>query len=361
LITRAALLVTAAMLAWPSAAHAQASVVRARLAADPDRRGPAAWTWIRSGLLPQLECWPRGLDPQVALELEFSEHGVRAAAAAQPKASDDYLTAYVELHGIGTIRVRANFDGVERWSGRGLAAPRGHTARFLDLLGVADAADPIVFDVAALVGNWLPGLAEDDPLYPLLALGPAECGKLTMTVEATGPDLTVVGRSHGGLLIPALLCYLADRRHSATDHRIPSSADRWVLLARCARDTRREEAARQLALCDDPEATDTLERLLHSEDFTRVVAMDALIRRGDTASMAAVLAALKPGQPATEQLSETALRSWLGRGHTAQQASVLPVLETDEHSIDQPADRTLALTVACITAFALAMAIRWRG
>lgn len=309
---------------------AQEPTVRIRLAADPYRRGPAAWTWLRERVLPAAAGGLRREETLAALELRLSRRGLRVLRGRSP--SGGYLTATLRA-GAGLLAtVRCRFDGLERWRiprpAQGRVPPALRT--LLSRVGLDRDRGPIAFDVAALVGNLAgPIDPRGDAADTALAIGPIECGELLVAVRPGVGDWRVVGRSEGGLLLPALLALLADLRARprsgwrgaprATDH------ERWRLWALAARGPARLEAARQLALCGTPAAHRTLERLLF-DDATRVAAMDALIHAGASRALPALVAAATPGDPDTEAMAVRALDKWLPQLDARRRAAWLRAL-----------------------------------
>ena len=140
--------------------------------------------------------------------------------------------------------------------------------------------------------------------------------------------MEVRGRSAGGLTLPAVLCAIAEyrARPSVGDGSTTSAIDRWITLALCERGAAREDAARQLALHPGARAQDTLERLLLADDFTRAIAMHALLRRGSTDVLERIVDAATPSIDATEEIAQTAVRRWLPSSVWPQQLSVLQTL-----------------------------------
>jgi hypothetical protein len=287
--------------------------IELRLAADPERRGPPAWTWLRTEFLPGLRsAWPVDLDPLQPCAIDWSGNEF-AVRAAPPVGGADYLRATLSIEGVGTVHARCDFEGREVWETDTLRLTAGpavaHWHALLDTLGLLGESEAVTYDTAALVGNRCPALAVGDPLAPLLTLGAAECGPVTLAahVDAIRGTLRAVGRSRGGLLLPAALYVLADREGAAARDDLPPTTERWLLLATAARDARREEAARQLALSWDLDALDTLERLLLCDDYTRVVAMDALLHRPDaTAHLDRILDAATPAIADSEAIASSA-------------------------------------------------------
>jgi hypothetical protein len=349
--------------------------VSVRLAADPARSGPPALTWLRRSALASLPGWPGERDPFGELTLQLSARGVRFDGAALGELGDSYLCATIDVPGAGRLSVRGDFAGLEEWRCEDLSPSRGRLGELLDVLGLVRHRGPLLLDVGALVGGWLPGLDHADPLAPLLGMGPAECGELTLSIERQGNAWRALGRSRGGMLLPAVLWVLADLRARPESRngarRQVAPSERWVWLARCARDGEREEAARQLVLCAGALADDTLERLLLADDFTRAVAMDALVRRGAAGSLERVVHAATPAIDGTEALAEVALQSLLPLASRDRRTRILDALPEHESAVlrdfarrhggepaapDAPAAKKwLALTALLASAAALSL------
>lgn len=312
---------------------AQEPTVRIRLAPDPHRLGPPAWTWLRERVLPEVG---RGLRPEEAfdaLELHLSRCHLRVLRARPP--AGDYLEATIRAGGTLLAKAQGRFDGLERWQVH--AAADRHALPGLRALVARIGLDrdhgPLAFDVAALVGNLAgPIDPRGSPRDTALAIGPTECGELLVAVRPGARGWRVVGRSDGGLLLPALLAALADLsarpRSGWREVSQPSEWDRWRLRAFAARGPARLEAIRQLALCETRAARHTLRRLLF-DDATRLVAMDALIHAGASEMLPALVAAATPEVQDTEAMAVRALAAWLPELDERRRTAWLRVL--DDH------------------------------
>ena len=319
-----------AWIAATAALPAQDLKVDVRLAADPGHAGPVALVWLREEVLPRLPQWPGGLDPFAGVRLEIDEHGVRCTADG---AAHDYFDATLQIRGIGRLEGHCGRDGLERWRGEGLSLPASRVRNLVALTGLSHHDGPVTLDTAAFVGGLWNGACTSAATELLLSLGPTECGPLTVKVLREGEQVQVVGRSDGGLLLPAALALLADlasrapRAGDALAARSKDEAQAWRVLAAAARDGDREEAARQLSRHADDQSRDMLERLLQADDYTRVVAMESLIRAGAVATLPRLLEAVDPARPDTEELAELGLWTLLPRLPRAEQQRWLARLE----------------------------------
>ncbi|MEM7202041.1 MAG: hypothetical protein AAF628_17365 [Planctomycetota bacterium] len=297
----------------PTAAAAESPTAEITLAADPECKGPAAWCWVRENVLPSLDAWPSDLNPHDAIRIHVSRDHLEIAPApatppAPPDSASHYLHAELRIPVTGTLRVTGDVDGREEWTGKVHATPARRLGHLLRTLGVTAAPGPLELDVAALVAAVDPLHVDADATSAQLALAAAHCGVVTLQLLHTSPTLRVVGRSDGGLLLPALLLVAADARAPIVTAAGPTGADhRWLVRARCARGFERTEAARQLAISDDPRAAEALADLLLADPWTRATAISALVRRREAEALPDVLAAAAPDAVLTEPLAEAAL------------------------------------------------------
>src|SRR5690606_37323482 len=179
-------------------------------------------------------------------------------------------------------RGRCAHDGTERWQVDGARLPRHLPADLASLrarFGREAASGWLDLDVGSAVGNLLPAALDTDPIDVALTLGAHECGDLAVLARPDPDGLTVVGRSRGGLALPAVLLAAAARRAAQTADGLASDGpERWLLLAASAHAAEREEAARQLSRFDDPRAVEMLERLRHADGVVQLVAAQGLSR-----------------------------------------------------------------------------------
>lgn len=301
-----------------SSGVAAQATLEIQLAADPQGNGPPAISWVRDAYLPRTSGWPHARSPRDSVGLRITADGVELTTPELPQLGDSYAVGRIDLGGGSWFDLRCDFDGYEELRGRIVDAPR--VRRMLRLLRLDLHSGPLELDVGSLIGASIAARDESNPTDQLLGVGAAECGNLTLAVERSGSSLRLRGRSAGGLTLPALLWWLADSRHTTP---ADTQEEAWRTLAICARDASREEAARQLAIHRGPGATDMLERMLLTDDFTRVVAMHALLNRGSLASLPAMLGATQPGDRASEELARAALDRWLPHTPVTQRASIL--------------------------------------
>lgn len=243
-----------------------------RLAPDPAHRGPPGLVFART----QLARFGVGdIDPDAGVLLAVDSDGVVAHADAAPIATGVYLEGRITT-ARGTIAVQCDDSGRETWRGGAAAFDAEPLRAFAASTDVARPLGKTAWlDVAVLVGVLGTGIETESPIGLLLTLGAAECGELIVRASRADDELVYEGRSRGGLTLPALLTALA-RRHSASP--LPDE-DRWIALAFAARDSRREEAALQLARFPSAASERCLLALLHGQDFVRTCALEALARR----------------------------------------------------------------------------------
>ncbi len=273
--------------------------IEVRLPADPEHRGPPALVAVREVLAEFGAATP---DPFAALVLELDGAGLRARPAAADATVAGALSATIEVDG-SVIHAMCDAQGLEVWR-----SPGGRALRAAPLQAFAAATDlrrargPVWLNVATLVGGRAAGIQMESPLGRLLTIGAVECGDLILDVQAEGEDIVVLGRSRGGLTLPALLLHLA-----ATTTPPPTPTDAWRVLAFAARDGRREEAALHLAFATEPGATDTLRSLLYGNDAAQGRAAEALARRGDPAALSPLARALAAASPAQRPSVQAAM------------------------------------------------------
>jgi hypothetical protein len=316
-------------------------VIHARWQPDPGRTGPPALVWLRTAWLPSLPAWPSGLDPAAAFEVSVFAGGDLVVAPTGPP-SGAYLAADVTLSAT-SLRAICDGDGLEQWqvTRSGPLPPR--IATLVSWLRLDVDQRDRVFDLRPLAGLLLGARDEADPIRSLLDQGPAECGEVTLSIGRRGDRLVVTGRSAGGLLFPAVLACVADRRGGAVAR---DDVGRWSLLAACARDDLRSESARQFIRFSDPRARAALEGLLHTEDLARVVAIDTLLRRADGQALPAVIAAASPAVPGSEEMALLAVWTWLPQAKAEQRAAVLATMRQHGSALVRSSSVELAAEAA---------------
>jgi hypothetical protein len=363
---RAAILCLAALAATPAPARAQQIALSAELAADPQRRGPPALVWLRQEILPELGTWPAGLDPLGALRIEIADRELRSARG-ELAADGVCMRATLRIAGIGTLRGEGGFDGLERWTGEDLALPASRIRNLVALTSLLHHAGPVTLDTASFAGSLWSSAAGSSPLELLLTMGPAECGPVTFTFARSDARIDIVGRSDGGLLLPAALALVGDlaarppQQGNLLAPREMDAAEAWRTLAAAARDGDREEAARQLSQNRDPRNRDMLERLLHADDYTRVVAMESLIRAGAVGTLPRLLEAADPARPDTEQLTELALTTLLPQASDTERQRWLKLAESHRSARVRATARRYRAQTASVAAAADAAGfdVRW--
>lgn len=323
-----------AALVWIAAAAAlpaQDLRLDARLAADPARDGPTALVWLRQEVLPRLSQWPSGLDPFAGVRLEIDGEAIRCTADAG--GARGYFDATLQIRGIGQLTGQCARDGLEQWHGERLSLPESRVRNLAALTGLLHHHGPVSLDTAAFAGGLWNGASACAAAELALSLGPTECGPLTVKIVRHGERWEIAGRSDGGLLLPAALAFLADlasrppQAGALLAARAMDEAQAWRVLAAAALDGGREEAARQLSQHADDSSRDMLERLLQADDYTRVVAMESLIRAGATATLPRLLEAVDPARPDTEELAELGLWTLLPKLPESEQRRWLAQLD----------------------------------
>lgn len=303
--TIAALLALAGATATPRLLAQDGPVLHA-VCADLTTAEATGLQWLAQQCLPRQNGFPADLRPGQPLALELSAAGLRMAAATAAPPLGAAMAGTVRFATGQQVLWSCAADGTEDWFvPLDLHVP-GPWQRLLQQLH-ADVLDtPRQLDLAVLVGHLTTGAADGDPRASRLHLGAAACADVTWTAWRTEQHLRVRGRSAGGLLLPALLVHLALGDATNKISRLP-------LRAFTARDGDREEATRQLLRSPGDDATQTLRALLHGDDLLRLVAIDALVRRGEAAELPRIVAAAAPGKPLTTLAAYDAVRSLFAR------------------------------------------------
>lgn len=243
-----------------------------------------AWEWLLTEFLPQRPEWPADLPVGRAVEIEWrgDDLTIRAASAAPPAG---HGAAGSFAFGDGPAGLwSCRTDGVEDWYlPTGFRVPPSWR-NLLPQLAATELEQPRRLDVAVLVGHLAPALVDADPRATLLRVGASQCGETTWIAWRTPTHLRVRGGSAGGLLLPATLLAVA----LADGH---GAAPALPLRAFAGRDGDRDEAARQLLRSDAATAGPTLRALLHGDDDQRLVAIDAMVRRGAAHELPRIVAA----------------------------------------------------------------------
>lgn len=285
--------------------------IEIHLPADPSHRGPPALVQARA-TLPEFGATVH--DPFSALLLELDADGLRVRPDSAPSPAGQALRARITIDG-EEIHAVCDQGGLETWrSARGRALRTPPLRALAAQLDLVRAPGPVWFDVAALVGGRMAGVQMESPLGRLSTLGAVECGDLVVRLDNEGDDVVVVGRSRGGLLLPALLLHLAAQKTPT-----PTSTEAWQLLAYAARDSRREEATMHLALATDPTAPDALRNLLFADDMACGRAAEALARRREPDALARLTHALRTARPTQRPFLEAAVATLWPLADTAEQ------------------------------------------
>ncbi len=275
------------------------SGIAIHLPADPSHRGPPALVQARA-MLPEFGAAAH--DPFSALLLELDGDGLRVQPDSSTTAAGLALRAKITVDG-EEIHAVCDQGGLETWrASRGRALRTPPLRALAAQLDLVRAPGPVWFDVAALVGGRMAGVQMESPLGRLGTLGAVECGDLVVQLDKEGDDVVVIGRSRGGLLLPALLLHLA-----AQSTPTPSSTQAWQLLAYAARDSRREEATLHLGRAEDPTAADALRSLLFATDMACGRAAEALARRREPEALAQLTRAVRTATPTQRPALEAAV------------------------------------------------------
>jgi hypothetical protein len=320
----------------PVAAHAA-------FAADRDGTAPAL-AWLRQVLGDRAE-WPAGRDTAAPFTVHWRDGQLWFGAALElpPGVA---LAGEITIGG-ATIGFACQDDGREDWRVRGDAVPPLLAGVVAALQPEVDGA-PRALDLPALIGNVAGAAVEGDGTAEALALGAVQCGEVTVAVRRDGDDLRVIGRSGGGLSVPALLLWCALQRdgHAAPDQRL----DAWRLRAFGARDGDRAEAARQLQRAGS-DAVPTLCALLHADEHSRLSAIDGLVRLRAAGELPRIVAAAAPDLPLCVAMAKTAVRELWPLASAATRTATLLELRRS---------RTLDVGLVTPAADALQPDARWR-
>ena len=336
------------------------------LAADQEQLGPPGWLAARDWLLAQTgESRPD--DPWTSLRLRFD--GVHwVALSTQPRASSSpnsaavvapsntrpdaiYSSATLTYYG-WQIRATCDRDGRERWQVRRTeratptrAAGSPPLADALAALGISDDGQPIVVDTSAWIGRFIDSCEGHDTATQLLLLAGA-CGPTSIVLSPTRTKRgwTVIGRSHGGLLLPALLTLLAAQSGQTELPPALHWQNRHALRATTRLDDGAAEATRQLAgrmlrAPQTPTWQEALECQLFATDDRQTIAAAGLLRSGDTRAWRTVAAfhISENQNPAGYALTELAERRL---AVPTQGASALTLARTPAK--DEPGDPRLS-------------------
>jgi hypothetical protein len=307
-------LAAAAMLAGLAPAQSAGLRVDALLAADAERNGPAGWTFVREYLLPQLVSDPSGVPPiGDALRVRVDDQG---NLDVQPDVlGEDLGAAYarIRLFVDGEVCAQGTcaFDGTERWELDAPIEPMPPLlGRLIALVGPSARHGWLEVDVSTAVGNLMTAATAADALSEAMTLGAFECGMLGLFSRTTsGGRLRVVGKSDGGLTLPAVFAALAVHQGgpgpSGPGASERDDLERWLVLAASAHAAERDEALRQLSRFDDRKAREALTHNLLDDGPARTIAVHGLAR--DRHALDPLLRAAERGDPLAADVAKDLL------------------------------------------------------
>lgn len=291
------------ILACGAAIPAQQLEIRGTMSGAPTVAGSTAFGCLREygsdATTPMRLAWRAGAERVFVADL---------GAHAGPVPRDGSFHGQVLVDGRVVATATALADGRETWTfARGADVP-ARIREFATLLGIdAASAGTLHLDVAALLGALAGSTLGAEARGMENALLAGHCGELVLRF-VPGPDaLTLEGSSAGGITVPALLAWEAFLSARSARTGPFSVAESIVLRARALRASGREEAARQLARLEEPVAHDALLRLCRADDYTRVVAMESLARRGEPGDLGALVAAARPELPGSVGIARAAV------------------------------------------------------
>ncbi|MCA8964721.1 MAG: hypothetical protein H6838_11085 [Planctomycetes bacterium] len=283
-----------------------APVLRAVCATELAGDAAGGLAWLVGTCLRQRPDWPAALGRGQNLAVHLDADGLRLGVSATPLPAGAALAGSVTFGDGQEALWECAADGTEDWYlplSVTVPAPWQELLRRLQ----ADVTQtPRTLDLGVLIGHLTTGAPDGDPRANLLHLGAAACGDVTWTAWRTQTHLRVRGRSAGGLLLPTVLVQLAAAGAAAPIDQLP-------LRAYTARDGDREEATRQLVRAPAHTADEALRALLHGDDLQRLVAIDALVRRGDTTALPRIVAAATADGPLASLAACDAVRSLFER------------------------------------------------
>jgi hypothetical protein len=257
-------------------------------AAGAASHGPPALAWLCGTLLPDRPEWPADLDHGASFVVRLDGDGLAIAPNAVRLPAGAVAVGAIDLGAAQRVLTCCGRDGTEDWFVPAATPLPPRDREILHELRCDQLGRCHTIDCAATIGHRL-GASADEPEIDSLQLAAALCGEVTWRVWSTPAQLRVRGRSDGGLLLPALLLALADRRGNGTTDALP-------LCAYVARDGERGEAVRQLARA---EVTDrpALHSMLHGGDELRLCAIDSLVRLGASEELPRIVAAASTDMP----------------------------------------------------------------
>jgi hypothetical protein len=284
LLLLAALFVGAATGQRPEAAEPEPAIeLHIAVAAAPQRGALPALAWFCDRWLFEAPFWPQERDRRLAFHLRWTAAGVTIGDVPHELDERTAVAGSLVIGATPPVQLHCSTAGIEDWYvPAGLTLPERWRHR-LDELEAWVLDSPRTLATPIVIGHLAGALAADDPYGHMLRGASASCGDVTWSAWTEPGRVRVRGRSDGGLVLPAALFALAVQQGPAPH--------RHSLRAFAAADGDRAEAARQLGRGTEPVAESTLRALLHGDDRTRLVAIDALVRRGAVTQLPAIVAA----------------------------------------------------------------------
>ncbi|MFK7741380.1 MAG: hypothetical protein AB8H80_13775 [Planctomycetota bacterium] len=317
----AALLATA-----PTAAQSSGLQLHAAIASSEHRGQVPAIAWLCEDYLPTLASWPHGLNPSGTIGIALSSEGLRvfatdvavpvgcvAIGSIAKQASTAGAGAASQQQGASQqqkneLLFRCQRDGREQWflPTSWAAPPSPACSHLLATLAADVVGTPRSVSLPVLTGHAAGALLEGDPAATLLRLCPTLCGDVTWQATLADGQLSVCGRSDGGLTLPAVLALLAEANASG------SQASPLARRAFTAVDGDASEATRQLGRSDRDLDAETLRALLRARGpEQRLSAIDALIRQNASNELPRIIAASGADRPwATRGASDALQALW---------------------------------------------------
>jgi hypothetical protein len=178
-------------------------------------------------------------------------------------------------------------------------------------------------DLPSLLGAFGSLRACSEPRATQIALLAAHVGEVRLEWRRHGQGAALHGRSAGGLAVPLALAWAGYAALRAGRSAPLDEGEAIAFRAQALRDAGREEAARQLARIATPSAHEALLRLCRADEYTRVLAMESLARRGDPTALAALVDAATEAIPDTIEVARAALLAQWGTVGSEQRQSLL--------------------------------------
>ena len=295
---------------------------------------PAALRWLRHHALPRLVEWPEGHSPADPFTLHCHPTSVRIDDPVSLPAK--VVTAgEAQLPGGTRIEFSCDNKGREEWRIEP-GAPAHDVMSVVTALHVAIDGAPRTIDLSTWIGHLGGPAIPGDPMADLLTIGAAECGELTIAARTSGRDIRVIGRSRGGLTLPAVLAWLCIQRESAW---LPATAvDMWCLRAFGSRDGDRAEAARQLQRAGRA-GLPGLRALLHAGESDRLAAIASLMRLHAVAELPRIVASADADLPLVDAMATAALNEmWPEASTKTRKATRAALRRNPDIDAEPPAD-----------------------